>query len=122
MTQLAVSDTVISMLKHVAEARGTTTQNLAEQAIRDFLEHDTERQLQQEADAYRAMHGSLLPAYGGQYVAIYRGQMIDHDADQLALYLRIDQRFPNDPVLIRQVLPDPEEVYTFRSPTIETES
>jgi hypothetical protein len=52
-------------------------------------------------------------------VAIHQGKLVDHDSDQLALYQRVDRRYRNTPVLIKQVLANPEEEYTFRSPTLE---
>lgn len=119
VTQLAVNETTVAQLEQVARARNTTSQRLAEQAIQEFLRSEARQQMQGEMEAFRAMHADLLARYPGQFVAIYQGKLIDHDADQLALFQRVEQRHPNAPVLIKQVLPDPEEVYTFRSPVLE---
>ena len=62
------------------------------------------------------MHAELRNRYPDQYVAVYRGKVVDHDPDQLALFRRVEERYPDVPVLIRQVAPEQEEVYTFRSP------
>lgn len=118
MTRLAVSDAALAQLKQIASARGTTTEEVAEQAIREFLRSEARRRMQREMEAFMALHGELLEAYAGQYVAVHQGQVVDHDSDQLALYLRIEQRFHGAPVLIKQVLKDPQEVYTFRSPRL----
>ncbi len=72
--------------------------------------------MQHEVDAFRAMRIDLLAKYANQYVAIYQGRVIDHDSDQLDLFLRIDKQYPDDPVLIRQVRSEVETVYTVRSP------
>ncbi len=77
--------------------------------------------MRRELDAFRVMHADLLAKYPNEYVAIHQGQLIDHDTDQLALFLRIDEQYPDVPVLIKQVSPEPEEVYTFLSPRFEYE-
>lgn len=69
----------------------------------------------QEKQAYLHMHKQLWEQYAHQYVAIKGGQLVDHDADKLALYTRIEQRYPNQFVLVRQVEATPERTYTFHS-------
>jgi hypothetical protein len=68
-----------------------------------------------EIEAFRAMHGQLLAQYPNQYVAVHQGQLVDHDVDQLALFLRVDQQYPNEVVRIRQVLSEVDPVYTAHS-------
>lgn len=72
--------------------------------------------IRKEEAAYRAMHSELFEKYAGQYVAVYNGELVDFDADESALYCRIDQRYPNDVVLMKKVERSPEKVYHFRSP------
>jgi hypothetical protein len=118
MAELVVSAGTIAQLKRVADERGTTAEELAEQAIRQFLRDEKRRLMQQESAAFQAMHAELLVKYPGEYVAIHQGQMVDHDPDQLTLFTRIEAQYPDVPVLIRQVLPEPEEIYTIWSPRI----
>ena len=117
--QLAVNETTVAQLEQVAREKETTPQRLAEQAIREFLRNEARLRMQREIQAFVRMHADLLGKYRGDYVAINQGKLIDHDHDQLALYQRVEKRQPNTPVLIKQVLADPEEVYTFRSPKLE---
>ena len=121
MTNLAISDQTFAQLRQAAETQRVATEDLAEQAIREFLRADRRHMMQRELEAFRHMHVELLNQYSGQYVAICAGQVVDHDADQLGLCLRIDQKFPERPVLIKQVLPQLEESYTIRSPRLENE-
>ncbi len=72
--------------------------------------------MSREEAAYRAMHSELFERYAGQYVAVFNGELVDHDADELALYRRIDKRYPHDVVLMKQVEKSPEKVYHIRSP------
>ena len=87
-----------------------------------FLRDETRRMILRESRAFRSMHAELLSRYPGQYVAVYQGRVVDHDADQLALFLRVDEGYPHAPLLIKQILPEPKEVYTFRSPRFENVS
>jgi len=69
-----------------------------------------------EKTAYLALHEQLLDKYEGEYVAIYQGELIDHDIEFAVLYTRVNQQHPDTFVLIRQVEQAPEPVYHFRSP------
>ncbi len=115
-TKLTLSLETLTQLRKVADERGNTVEVLAEQVIRQFLRQQAQQKMQREVDAFRTKHADLLASYANQYVAIYQGQVIDHDSDQLALFLRIDEQYPDDPVLICQVRPEVETVYTIRSP------
>lgn len=69
-----------------------------------------------EKRAYRAMHARLWVQYPNQHVAIYGGQLVDHDQDGIALSRRVYARYPDEFVLIKQVEPQPERTLRFRSP------
>jgi len=66
--------------------------------------------------AFRRLHPSLLKTYKGQFVAIYQERLVDHDEDQIDLYLRVDEQYPDEFVMIAPVNEQAEEVYRFRSP------
>lgn len=54
------------------------------------------------------MHSKLREQYPDAYVAIYQGNMVDYDTSELELYKRIEEKYPHEVVLIRQVLPEAE--------------
>ena len=76
----------------------------------------------QEEAAYRAMHDELVAHHRGEYVAIYQGKLIDHDQNELALLKRLDQAYPDQVVLMKQVNPLPEPELRFRSPRLLPDS
>jgi hypothetical protein len=92
-TGLVVSTGIMTKLSTMAKEEGTTPQDLAETAIRRFLRYEARRRIQSEENAFRAMHAGLRAAYSDQYVAVYRGQVVDHDPDQLALFRRVEERY-----------------------------
>lgn len=76
--------------------------------------------VEQEMNAYIAMHETLKQKYLGQHVAIFGGQLIDVDEDYGALYQRIDAQYPNQFVWLATVEEEPMPTLMFRSPRLHT--
>jgi len=75
--------------------------------------------MEYEVNAFEQMHFDLVSRFLGDYVAIYQGQVVDSDSDQLTLIERIDLRYPDQVVLIRQVQQQLPPPLNFRSPRLE---
>lgn len=127
MTQeitLTIPDKLFQQARRIAQMRKKpVAEILAEAIILDDNEpeqHDESDIVGQEKAAYHALHGWLWQNYPGEHVAIYQGQLVDHDPDGMALSRRIYQRFPTEFVLIRQVEAEPERILHFRSPRFAT--
>src|SRR5262245_10672141 len=69
------------------------------------LNHDSETDDRFEAEkrAFEAMREQLLGQYEGQYVAIRKGQVVDHDSDKLQLGLRVYRQFGYQPIYVQLV-------------------
>jgi hypothetical protein len=81
------------------------------------VEEEAEEELMaQEEAAYQAMQSDLWTKYPGEYVAIYQGELVDHDSSELALLQRLNARYPNEVVLMKQVRSLPEPDLYLRSP------
>lgn len=74
--------------------------------------------LLEQARAFQEQHSQLISDYEGEYVAIYDGEVIDHDSDRIELSDRIYASQPSQTVLIRYVTTRPERVLNMRSPRI----
>lgn len=80
-----------------------------------MIEYDMAR----EEKAFYNLHPILKEKYLGKYVAIYQDELVDHDDNQLELYLRIREKYGKEFVMITPVNEEAkEEVYTFRSPRL----
>ncbi|MBX3059336.1 MAG: hypothetical protein KF770_22935 [Anaerolineae bacterium] len=111
--RLSVSDQLYERIRELAKIRGQSVEDLLAAAFSlaetvfwptaDLADPATQEQI-----AYLAQHHTLMSQYAGQYVAIYHGQLIDHDPDFTALYQRIDPQYPDEFVLMKQVRPLPE--------------
>ena len=61
------------------------------------------------------MHAAWLEQYPGEYMAVFQGQLVDHDLSFGALLERIESRYPEERVLIRPVLDGADIIYNYRS-------
>ena len=75
--------------------------------------------MEQNVEAYKLMHGELVTRYLGQYVALWNGQLIDHDHDPVALLQRVREQYPGQVILRQKVERTPERVLRIRHPSIE---
>jgi hypothetical protein len=76
-------------------------------------------QVEQEKSAYLQLYPQLKRSHSGQYVAIYQGQLVDHDEDYGALFARIDDQYPDEFVWLTRVGDEPIDTIRFRSPRLE---
>lgn len=121
MNTVELDERTARELANWARARAVDPSVLASEAVRAHLRAERHRALEEEDKAYQRLHPDLVQSIYGEYAAVYGGELVDHDADLLALYLRVEKRFEDLPVLIRKVKSEPEEVIVVRSPRIEYE-
>lgn len=82
-----------------------------------YVSPDRETMLQEQA-AYQTMLPQLLAQYKNEFVAIHQGKIVDHDANKIALIIRLDESHPDEVVLVQQVTEKPDEVLRMRSPRL----
>ena len=121
MMTVSIREQTARQLTKFATEQATSPEALVEKAIRELLRAEANRIVAHEMDAFRNLHPQLLQQYPQQYVAIRQGQLIDHDRDQLALYLRVDKQYPDEVLLIKQVSASIEEVYKIRAAKVPCE-
>ncbi|MGB0388282.1 MAG: DUF5678 domain-containing protein [Ardenticatenaceae bacterium] len=119
---LTVPDTIYQQAKEMAQTNNSKIEDiLTEQLLLTLppihVSQDRPAMLREQA-AFDAMQPDLLTKYLNQYVAVYQGQVVDHDKDESVLVERIDQQYPDQVVLLRQVLPHPPKPLYFRSPRL----
>ena len=86
--------------------------------VETVLTYEPNGAVAREKAAYKRLHPLLREKYHDQYVAIYGGELIDYDKDQIALFLRVKERYPNKFVWIAPVQAEPEETYVIHSPRL----
>lgn len=112
MVTLAINDHTVRELEQAARHHETSIDEIAEQAIRTYLRLEAKRILAGEVQAFTDIHAELVAQYLRDYVALRHGKVVDFDKSQLDLVLRVEERFPDEIILIRQVNREPEKIYT----------
>ena len=106
-------------IERLAAVRETPVAYLLEDALALMEDQPIElvrsEGLSREEAAYRAMHSELFKKYAGQYVAVHNGELVDVDRDELALAARVNARFPNQIILLKQVQLSPMREVHYRS-------
>ena len=119
MLNITIESTLQSQLEQIAQSTGKSTGEIVNEALREHLERLNEQKLETEIQAFEKMYPKLKQKYLNQFVAIADGQVVDTAADFESLFLRIQARFGDAPVLIRQVGDTTTEEWHFRSPRLE---
>lgn len=117
--QLSLQPDLQVELVQVAEVVDVDVPTLLDQAVRDYLDRLAEPKIIAESEAFQTMHTELLQRYGGEYVAIHNGEVVDHDANLCALNRRIRALYGRIAVLLQQVTEQPEIELVIRSPKLE---
>ncbi|HRJ42044.1 MAG: hypothetical protein KJZ86_01110 [Caldilineaceae bacterium] len=113
---IVVDSRLESAVERLARMLARPAQQIADEAIRAHLAYLRAQQLEEEAQAYLRLHPALVKPYKNQFVALHKGRVVDSDADFEELFLRVQSRLGDLPVLIQQVLDSPVEEWRFRSP------
>ncbi len=108
-----------SKLDRMARLLGKPADDIATEAIHAYLEELDARTLAVEEQAYRRLYPQLKERYLGLFVAIHNGEVVDTDPDFEPLFLRVQERLGDRPVLMRRVGDTPAEEYRFLSPRLE---
>lgn len=88
----------------------------AREAQEEVVEQSgTDSAVEREMAAYIAMHPILKQKYMGQHVAVYHGELVDHDKDFGALYERIEKAYPDEFVWLATVEDEPLPTIYHRS-------
>ena len=92
-------------IEQLAEKMAQPVEQVLATAVETYLDQLERDGIRAETQAFWAMHDVLLAHYSGQQVAIYNGEVVDHDDDATRLELRVRSRFGPLPVLIAPVRP-----------------
>jgi len=94
-------------LKQLASATHQPVEQVVETAVQEYLDALESHALQAESEIFWARQAELARVYPRQAVALYQGEVVDHDADLAALEARVRERFGLLPVLVAPVDPPP---------------
>jgi hypothetical protein len=73
-----------------------------------------------EQENWFALPATIRQRYGDDYVAVYRGAVIDHDPDRRTLYVRVRAKHGRVPILIVAARWEAPPVFSFHSTQLES--
>jgi len=116
---LTIPEEVYRRAKRIARSRRrAVTDVMAEAIALPEPAAEAAPAVDREEAAFHRLHPDLRRDYPDQFVAIYQEAVVDHDRDQVALFLRTRERFPGQFVWIAPVRESPEELYRIHSPRL----
>jgi hypothetical protein len=120
MPVIRVEPELYQRVVEAAQERQTSINEILTQAVRLYLWERDRHKISEESLIYRQQHAQLKTQYLNQYIAMYHGQIVDHDPDFVTLRRRIRQQFAHTPVMITRVEELPEQPLARRGFQMET--
>lgn len=99
--------TLVRQVEQWGRETGKSAEKILEMAVQTYLDELEKEAIHAETQAFWAMYDDLLKRYSGEYIALYQGQVVDHDKNVSRLEERVRERFGSLPVLIASVSPQP---------------
>jgi hypothetical protein len=115
MINVVIREEIFEPIRVEAEQEKTSVESLVNEWLGRQLALVREQKIREESARFRAKHAQLRARYSGEYVAMRNGEVLDHDPEARELYLRIQQRFGEQPVLIAPVSDQPTATFNVRS-------
>lgn len=122
---LKIKNALLERAKRLARQRNQDVTEILVESIRldevedglypGFAEGET-AVMAREEKAFYELHSQLREKYPQEFVAIFEGNLVDHDPDLAQILKRTKQKYPDQFVWIAPVQASPEEVFHFRSP------
>ena len=122
MPTVAIEPTLYQRVEQAAIDSQVSTGEMFTQALRRYLWELDRRKIAEESKVYRRQHAELKDRYLGQYIAMHKGQVVDHDVDFQALRQRVRQRFGRTAVMITLVDETAEATLLRRGFRLEAEA
>ena len=94
---------LVYQLEQLAEQPAQPVEKVLETAVASYLDELQRVEIHAETQAYWDLHQELVELYLNQYVAIYQGEVVDHDPNVSQLEQRVRRRFERLPVLIAPI-------------------
>lgn len=118
MTTLQIPTPLAEKIEHEARTDGMAIADLLEHALKLYRLETQRQKIGAEADWWDGVSEDVRNRYRGEFVAIHRKTVVDHDRDRVALYDRVRKRYGNLAVLIAPATGTP--TLRILSPRLET--
>lgn len=100
MVTLQVSQKLAGTIEQAAQERGLTVDAYLQIAVKREQALFARMKIEQEQEWWLSQPVKRRAKYEGEFIAVHRQRVVDHDKDQKELHKRIRGKFGNVPVLI----------------------
>jgi hypothetical protein len=100
MTVLQVSETLAEAIRYEAETRAQSIEDFLAIVLRRERTLADRRKIEEEQDWWLSLPLSERARYEGEFVAVHKRTLIDHDRDELALRRRVRSKYEKTAVLL----------------------
>lgn len=123
MINFPITRELFKRVERVASSRNQDIDSMLEELLSWFEsgEDSDEARMAKEEQAYKKLCPELQSQYLNQYVAIFEGDVVDKDPDELALLERIERDLPGEVVLLKLVTDKSEKPLVVRRPKLVLE-
>lgn len=119
-----LDETTYALISNEAKIKHSNLEDMVVQAILEKYnpwEMSGNDPMEAEFEAYVQLHSELYQSYPNQWVAIYGGQLIDHDSSIDALETRLAISHPNATIYVDKVTSQIVREIVVRSPKFSRE-
>jgi len=116
---ISIPESVLNDLNEMVKLENVPIEQVLDRAVTHYRRELGRRKIDAEIAAYKHKYPRLRAKYMGNYIAMHKGRVVDHDRELEALNRRIRARFGRTPVLMRLVESVVEREIIVRSPRLE---
>ena len=113
MPTVEVAQRWVEELRSIGRATTDDLGTVVDDALRAHFFHMRQEKIEKERQFYEANHSEIFQAYGGKFVAIHNGTVIDADEDGHRLSKRVREQHGRIPIAIIEVRETPNPL-TFK--------
>ncbi len=100
MAALQISKELAGSIQNEARMRGVSIEHYLRVAIRRERVLSSRKIIEQEQEWWLTLPLNERAKYEGEYIAVHKQRLIDHDKDEAALYKRIREKYGKAPILV----------------------
>lgn len=120
MTSLEISNDLAALITSEAALRGISIEEFLQRILLREQTLAQRRKIEDEQEWWLGLPLSARAQYEGEFIAVHRHQVVDHDRDEAALAARVRARYAGIPVLIMPA-EGPREIRIFSPRMFPTE-
>jgi hypothetical protein len=115
MNAVTLDPNLWKQLSVEAERHHKDVETLVHEWLKKNLQEQWEQKFDKEWERYLALYSQLRNSYADKVIALMDGVVIDSGDELSEVYHRVKAKYPEEPVVITRVGPEPIE--TYRAPS-----